>query len=659
MKLKYVLFVSSVFVIFGFGAKTTLAELVSDEAAPAWLQQAAKTANPQYQKDVPAVVLHKEENVNVAPDGLMTVTTYYAVRLLTREGKRWADASAGYLQSSSKVRELRAWLFRPNGVIKFYGKDKTLDSVSDPDDIYDEHRVKSIDASDDADLGMVFGYESVVEERPLFTQDSFAFQGRLPTIFSRYTLNLPAGWQAKSITFNRSDIAPTASGSSFGWELRDMDPIPPEPDGLSVGNLAPRIVVNYYAPNADSKVYDSWSDVSKWYSELSDSSLTLDDNIAGKSRDLTTNATTDLQRITAIAEYVQSLRYISLQIDVAHGGGHRPRPASLVLQRGFGDCKDKANLMRALLKALKIESYLVLIYSGDPTYVRAEWPSPRQFNHCIIAVKVGPEIVAPSVINSEKLGRIMIFDATDPYTRVGDLPDHEQGSFALVAAKGDGDLLKMPILPVDSDRTERTAEISLSADGSISGTIDQKSYGQSATRERGRMRELTAPQYRASLERWLATRVKGGNLTNATSVDAKNDNKFGLNLEFTAPKYAQIMQGRLMMFKPAMVGRLDQFTPVEGKRITPILIDASSYSETIRVKLPDGFVVDEMPETDKIETAYGKYSSKFDVAGGYLTFSRRLVLSRTVVPPSRYEDVRNFFGIVRNAEQTPVVLVKK
>ena len=91
----------------------------------------------------------------------------------------------------------------------------------------------------------------------------------------------------------------------------------------------------------------------------------------------------------------------------------------------------------------------------------------------------------------------------------------------------------------------------------------------------------------------------------------------------------------------------------------PILIDSSSYAETIRVKLPDNFVVDELPEPDKIETSYGKYASKFEVAGGYLLFSRSLVLNRTIVPPTEYENVRNFFGVVRKAEQTPVVLIKK
>jgi hypothetical protein len=108
-----------------------------------------------------------------------------------------------------------------------------------------------------------------------------------------------------------------------------------------------------------------------------------------------------------------------------------------------------------------------------------------------------------------------------------------------------------------------------------------------------------------------------------------------------------------------MVGRLDQFSPVEGKRLTPILIDASSYSETVRVRLPDGFVVDEMPEPDKIDAPYGKYSSKFEISAGHLIFTRSLVMNRTVIPASGYEELRNFFGVVRNAEQSPVVLIKK
>src|SRR4028119_1054392 len=123
-----------------------------DENAPAWLMQAASQKNFNYEKDVPAVVLHNEQTAVLNSDGVLTVTTNYAVRLLTRDGKYFADASAVYLQSSSKVREMRAWLIRPNGATKFYGKDQVVDRITDPDDIYNEYRAKTVDASDDADI---------------------------------------------------------------------------------------------------------------------------------------------------------------------------------------------------------------------------------------------------------------------------------------------------------------------------------------------------------------------------------------------------------------------------------------------------------------------------------------------------------------------------
>src|SRR5690606_28324525 len=124
--------------------------------------------------------------------------------------------------------------------------------------------------------------------------------------------------------------------------------------------------------------------------------------------------------------FVQNLQYISIDIGVGYGNGYKPRPSSTVLARGYGDCKDKANLMGAMLKALKIDAYPVVIYSGDPNFVREAWPSPKQFNHCIIAVRVSDATKSPAVITDPKLGRLLIFDATDPYTPVGDLPDYLQ-----------------------------------------------------------------------------------------------------------------------------------------------------------------------------------------------------------------------------------------
>lgn len=652
--------------IFGAAVLAALAALAAfggkdDKSAPEWLQQAAKSSVPTYQvKDVPAVVLLDDQSINVEASGLMTITQRYAIKVLTRGGRKYAEAIAMYLQGSSKVRDIHAWLINPGGTVKPYGKDSIFDQMGSPDDIYDEYRIKIISAKDDADAGYIFGYETVVEDRPQFTQDQFSFQdGGLPALTSRYSLSLPADWRANSVTFNHDEIKPTVNGSTYVWEMHDLGPIPPEPDGLSMSNLAPRIAVNYYAAAGNSRVYDTWHDVSRWYTDLSESSSTLDDSIASKARQLTAGATTDLARIEAIAAYVQSLRYIAIDLGVAHGGGYKPRSANLVMNRGYGDCKDKANLMRAMLKSVKIEAYLVLIYSRDPTFVRPEWASPEQFNHCIIAIALGPDTKALSVLRSDKLGRLLIFDPTDPYTQVGDLPDHEQGSYALIAAGADGDLTRMPVVPAENNRLERQADVTLNPDGSLTGKISQKAFGQEAAIQRAREHELPAGDYKSSLEKWLSARVNGSTLTRSTPTDKKASGEFDLDMEFSAPMYAQLMQGRLMMFKPAMVGRLDQFIAMETKRMTPLLLDASNYSEVIKVKLPEGFAVDEMPDPDTIERPFGKYSSKYEISGNYLIFSRRLELNRSIVPASQYNDVGKFFAVVRNAEVAPVVLLKK
>jgi hypothetical protein len=655
--MKYLKSLSLLFALIVFSGNAAV--FAGDDPPPAWLQQAGNTPAPAYDKDVPAVVLYNEQIVTVGTDGVLTTTTNYAVRLLNRDGKYFADAVAFYLKNSSKVRDIRAWLLRPGAPAKFYGKDATTDRISDPDDIYDEGRVKVIDASAEAEAGAVFGYQTVVEEKPLFMQDIWTFQNRLPTLVSRYRLTLPSGWEATSVAFNRAEIKPQISGGSYTWELRDLAPIPPEPDSPNPHTLAPRVVVNFYPSSGASQNYKNWQDVSQWYTDLSQPSFIVDDAVAGKARELTANAKTELERIQAIAKYVQNLRYISLDINVGRGGGHRPRPSTLVLERGFGDCKDKANLMRAMLKALKIESYLVLIYSGDQTYVREEWASPKQFNHCIIAVKVSDETVAPTVIKHETLGRLLIFDATDPYTMLGDLPEHEQGSFALIAAGADGKLIRMPVLPPEANKLERSAEATLLPDGSLQGTIRELAFGQTATRYRAQSRELSATEYQTRMETWLSRRLTGAKMAKFTPNDRQNDNRFEIDMEFAAPGYAQLMQGRLMMFKPAFVGRLDSLVVSEGKRVHPVLLDSSAYNETIKVKLPEGFIVDEMPEGGRVETPFGKYTVVYEVKDGFLHLNRSLTINKSTVVPDKYEEVKTFFAQVRAAEQSPVVLLKK
>lgn len=637
------------------------AAVFADEP-PAWLKQAASSSLPTYSKEVHAVVLHDESNKKVEEDGRITTTSLWAVKILSREGRGMASASESYNTGSGKIKEMRAWLIRPTGEVKTYGKKEAVDMALADNDVYNDARLKTISASSEAETGCVFGYEIVTEEREVFSQFVWYFQALNPVLLSRVTVALPQGWRAETITFNHDKIEPAVNGNSYTWELRNLPPIEIEPASPRISKLVKNIAVNIFAPPGKATMlrsYSSWKDVSRYTSELSDPQAAFNEPMAAKARELTANAKTEFERIQAVGRYSQSVNYISIQIDLGKGGGYRPHSAADVFAKNYGDCKDKANLMRAMLKSLGIESYPVVIYSGDPNRVQPEWPSPQQFNHCIIAVKVGDATDAATVIKHPQLGRLMIFDPTDDDTPVGDLPDHEQGSYALIAAGEAGDLVKMPSTPPEANRMERTIEAVLGVDGSLSATVRERSFGQEAVDERRLFKRAARPQYNTQIERWITTTVPGATVSKIEPVDGSNNGQFALDVEFASPSYAKSMRGNLLMFKPAIVSRRESVFLTEAKRTHPVVLKSEAYNETVKIKLPANFVVDEIPEGAEINQSFGSYAVTYEVKDGYLIYKRSLILKSATIPVEQYAAVRNFFGRITGSEQAPVVLARK
>jgi hypothetical protein len=646
-----------------FTALVAAPALASGDDTPAWLQQATTLSVPTYDKEVPAVVLVDDGVISITDDGRINKVYNYAVRILRREGRAYTNVGVGYIPDSGKVKELRGWLIRANGTVKRYGKDETLDLAGAPNDVYDEWRMKRISAADDADEGMVFGYSYTTEERSIFSQDDWAFQSSIPVLSSRYTLALPAGWRAEGITFNHSKVEPRINGTTYTWELTNLAPIPKEPLSPSLSNIVPRLAVSYYPPSGaqapNIRTFGNWSEVGAWMGELEDPQAVIDDPMANKARELTANAKSEYEKIQAIGRYVQKIQYISIQTGLGRGGGYRPHLATQVFAKSYGDCKDKANLMRAMLKVIGITAFPVSIYARDPDYVRAEWPSPQQFNHCIIAIKVSDATQTPTVIQHPKFGRLLIFDPTAEDTPVGDLPFYLQGSLALIDSKDCDALVKMPLTPPESNRLDRQIEANLDAEGSLTASIREKAKGQWAAGYRSEFHSESRPDYVKQIEGWVTS---GASAANVSKVDPRDDSvagAFDLDIDFTAPAYAQLMQNRLLVFKPAIVSRREALSLTAAKRTHPVVLRSTAYSETVRVKLPAGFDVDEMPDAVKLVTLFGSYATTYEVKDGNLVFTRNLFQQGGTIPVEQYNSVRNFFERIRAAEQSPVVLARK
>ena len=634
--------------------------LYGADEAPEWARQAAATTVPAYPAKVTSVFLFQEETVAVDADGKRVMRERGAIKILEASGEK-IDAFRTYNTKTGRIRDFQGWLFPPTGKPIPYAKNRVADVALSQEYVYDEARAKVLECGSAAP-GSVFAWEVTEEERSVFTQDAYHFQRRSPVLLSRFVLTLPVGWEVKGVVFNHEQAEPQVSGNTYTWEMRNLPWMENENYSPGLDALVPRLAVSFFPP-ADNRAglegLKDWHAVSAWLSLLVDPAAEVTDAIRAKSLELTANAPGELDKIRAIAAFTQQTNYVEVALNVTRGGGYTPRRAAETLARNYGDCNDKATLMRALLKAAGIESYLTTITANDRTYVRQEWASPMQFNHAIVAVRVSDAISLPTVLADRALGRLLIFDPTDRMTPVGDLPEEEQGSHALVIAGARGALLTMPLLPSSANRIDSSVEGAVDPAGRLDARIERQYFGQSAATLRRVETLRGSEELKKRLERGFARRIAATTVRGVTTAANPAENRLALNVELGAERFAQIMQGRLLVVRAGLLSSGGDYLFTSKERSSPVKLQADLRRDSIRLKLPAGFQPDELPPPVKIESTYGTLEAVWLVKDGELLMTQLLEVRAQVVQTAEYAQVREFFEQVAAAGFAPVVLVKR
>jgi hypothetical protein len=633
---------------------------LAKDAAPSWVHDAAGVANKDFPAKVSSVVLFHEEHLTVGSDGKWSTTERGVIKIL-QPGRKRVSAWRAYDTKTGRIRDFRGWLILPSGKEIEYQKNSILDEALSAEYTYDESRAKRLDCDPDAPPGSVFAYEVTQEEDTVFTTYPYSFQDSVPVAVTRFVLTLPAAWEARASVFNHDDIQPKVEGGTYTWELRDLPGIEREEHSPGFESIAPWLGVTYFpaaGSNPSLRSLKDWAAVSQWLSGLMDPPAEPTAAVRAKSAELTRGAKTELDKIRAIAAFAQQTNYVEVSMNVTKGGGYTPHPAEQVLTRNYGDCKDKAGLMRSLLKAAGIDAYTVVIFSGDRQYVRPQWPSPNQFNHAIVAVRVSPDTSAATVVNHARLGRLLIFDPTDPVTPVGDLPEDEQGSFALLVAGLDGDLVKMPQLPVASARIERKVQASMDEVGHLSAHLVTEYFGQSGFSVRYQTSHGGMDQLKKNLERAYSRRLGGVTLDKITPEDHALENRMELAVDLGVGQFGQFMQQKMLVLKPGVLAPDTDYVFSNQERKLPVRLESKLRQDSVVIQLPAGFAIDEIPDPIEIDSPYGVYHASWKTGNQSVTFEQSLEIKEMLAAPAEYSKVKDFFDKVLGGQSAPVVLLK-
>lgn len=626
---------------------------------PDWVTAAASKPIPQsVPKDVIAVILYSDQQTTVSANGQVE-TRYREVRKILRpEGKDYGVIEI-YFTKVTPITSLKAWGIPSEGKAYEVKQGDAAETGLADGELYDDAKTKIFQIPA-ADPGNVVAYEYVQKGHPLIFADDWDFQYRVPVLHAEYTLQIPAGWKYDYAWINHADVQPQSPApNQFTWNLTNLPPVAIEDAMPPWRAVAGRLDVKFFSPanSYQAEQSGSWHDEGLWYSGLAASRRDVTPEIAAQVASVTAQAKTPLEKIEAITSYMQrNIRYVAIEIGI---GGFQPHAAADVFKNQFGDCKDKATLLSAMLKAAGFESYYA-VAQVNRDIVQPQFASVASFNHMILAIRLPSDVPTQnlySVIDDPKLGKLLFFDPTDPYTPAGYLPDQEQNNYVLLVAPDGGQLVHLPVLPPSTNRLMRVGQFTLDPAGGITGNVKEVRWGGPAVQSREQFLGI-APKDRAKvIDRFLGTFLDNFQLQAASVGNLTEfDKTFTMDYRFSAPNYGK-EAGDLIIFRPHVLGEKSSAVLSGTERKYPVEYnEATLQTDEFDFALPAGYTVDELPPPVKTDCGYISYSSKTTLDGSILRYTRTYQVNDVTIPVPKFRELRATFDAIAADERAAVVL---
>jgi hypothetical protein len=650
---------ATLFVTCVFGL--SLPALAGD--APAWMHAVVNAPLPATDAKTDAVLLYSDEVVTVQSENKIKTVVREVYKILRPDGRELGFLVVPF-NSHSKITNMRGWCIPAQGkdyeIKQKEGAEVSLPKIAGAELVSDvKARVLQIPA---ADPGNIIGYEYEEEEQPYALQDMWRFQERIPVREAHYTLQLPSGWEYKATFLNAAEVKPVQSGNQWRWSVSDVKALKKEDDMPPWSGVAGQMIVSYFPAGGavPGKTFADWRQMGSWYSELTRGRADSSAEIKQRVTALTASATTPLAKMQEIARFVQKdVRYVAIELGI---GGWQPHPSQEVFSNRYGDCKDKAILLSAMLREIGIDSYYVVINTARGSVTPLVQAHLGAFDHVILAIKLPPGVTDTSLyatLQHPKLGTLLFFDPTNEVTPFGQIGGYLQANFGLLVAPDGGELVQLPKQPAAMNGINRTAKLTLTPQGALTGDFEETRIGDRAAEQREALRSVTKDEDRKRpIESLLSHSFAIFQITKASVVNLQETlQPFQYRYSIVAPGYAK-SAGGLLLVRPRVVGvKSSGLLETREPRQLPVEFDGPSLdTDTFEITLPPGYEVDDLPPALDLNYSFASYHSKTEASGNVLRYTRSVEIKELSVPVSKVEDLRTFYRRIAGDERNTAVL---
>ncbi len=407
-------------------------------------------------------------------------------------------------------------------------------------------------------------------------------------------------------------------------------------------------------PYLHASTFASWTALTQWWSQLAAEAIPArgtDPVVHAEALRLTQGLTTDAEKVRALYAFATTqVRYVGLEFGIH---SLKPHAVREVLQRAFGDCKDKATLLVALLAEVGIDAQVVLVRTADNGQLHDEVASLGVFNHAIAYV--------PSLT--------WWLDATATHHGPQEMPEGDAGGVALRIAKPGAAPARPEVLPDGPPREHLQTvkiEAKIQTDGAALLEVDFEMHGRSAAEARSQLWVDTSR--REQMEQFLSARFPGVVVQELTTVGIEPlGETVKLHVKARVAQWARHLPDGGLSVQPLRPSQpyVQLFGVQAGRKQPLVLAHAAEMAHVAWLVPPAGYAIARQPAPvdDSARGADGQPLGSFSLrsemaADGALTLRTHLQLDRRVVAAQDVPALLRFLTAVDNVLRADIPLRK-
>lgn len=348
-------------------------------------------------------------------------------------------------------------------------------------------------------------------------------------------------------------------------------------------------------PDIQLSSFSSWEDVGSWFASLVQPKLALTPEIRAKAEELTKGKTSDDEKLHALYDFVSTrFRYIGVGLGL---GRYTPHTAGEVLTNRYGDCKDKHTLFAALLQAVGIPAYPVLIsskYRLDPSV-----SSPSLFDHVITAIPRGDSF--------------LLLDTTPEVAPFGLLMRNIRDRQALVMpGTGPGRLVTTPAEPPFLSHGRVRVDSSIDAHGTLDAKMRIEDRGDYEVALRLTYRSTPQNRWQELTQNLAAGMGFAGTVSDVSVAQPEDTSQpFWISFSYHRTDFPDWKAHRILLPAPPFL--LRELTEEQKLSKDPLPLGSPqdvTYDTTVR--LPKGFTP-LVPEKVERKTDFAEFSATYSL----------------------------------------------